>query len=320
MSYYSTQNGIQSPGNFSISNTSFRNLIQYVSNYTTGSNNMGHVPDNTKVYTISNTIIASSANHNIDSNSGMGSSVDSFDISSVDTSDDINTSVSYAQIPQIPQMMMLMSIGQGAGSGIGIENIDLDLPEKGTFSNTDYIDKLSNPYSWTVPPKEKYSYTIVQEGGGGLLNADRTTVIKQVNITKFIQRFADGCFVFNINSRYKATVKITNPEHIVIYNKELPIAHDLVRGETLYYDCVAYYESTSLYAAYNAAISAPLPPVPEGGASGGVIPVSLYPEFSFEITWESVDFAHFRESIVIYFSPPNERYSWIKDPQILNLI
>ena len=94
--------------NHLISNTSFRNLIQYVSNYTTGSNNMGHVPDNTKVYTISNTIIASSANNNIDPNSGMGSSVDSFDISSVDTSDDNNTSVSYAQIPQIPQMMMLI--------------------------------------------------------------------------------------------------------------------------------------------------------------------------------------------------------------------
>jgi len=57
MSYYSTQNG-SSVGNFSISNTYRPNLIQYVSNYTSGINNAGLVPSNATVRPISNVIIS----------------------------------------------------------------------------------------------------------------------------------------------------------------------------------------------------------------------------------------------------------------------
>ena len=58
MSYYSTQNGTNAPGNFGISNTSRPNIIQYVSNYTSGINNGGYVPENATVRTVSTVIVA----------------------------------------------------------------------------------------------------------------------------------------------------------------------------------------------------------------------------------------------------------------------
>lgn len=58
MTYYSTQNGTNAPGNFGISNTSRPNIIQYVSNYTTGINSAGYVPQNASVRAISDVIVA----------------------------------------------------------------------------------------------------------------------------------------------------------------------------------------------------------------------------------------------------------------------
>ena len=58
MSYYSTQNGTNAPGNFGISNTARPNIIQYVSNYTTGINSAGYVPQNASVRAVSNVIVA----------------------------------------------------------------------------------------------------------------------------------------------------------------------------------------------------------------------------------------------------------------------
>lgn len=57
MSYYSTQNGTN-VGNFSISNTYRPNLIQYVSNYTSGINNAGLVPSTATVRPISDVMIS----------------------------------------------------------------------------------------------------------------------------------------------------------------------------------------------------------------------------------------------------------------------
>jgi len=83
MSYYSTQNGIQSPGNFSISHTRHPNIIQYVSNYAlgAGSNNMGHVPDNASVYSVTNVIVGHESNNSFDLyNNVSGDTLNDYDI------------------------------------------------------------------------------------------------------------------------------------------------------------------------------------------------------------------------------------------------
>jgi len=307
--------------NFSISNTSLRNFIQYVSNYTTGINNMGHVPDNAKVYTISNTIIASSANHNIESNSGMGSSVDSFDISNVDTSDDINTSVNYAQIPQ---MMMLMSMGQGAGQGpdtFGIPKYDsngtdtgFDRGSEGTFSSTEAPGIFLGLSTKSISRvREQFSYSILQTNDSNMSENTPTTRLIAV-INKYIKRFPDGRFVFDINSHYPVHVTITNPEGIVIYDGEKLEE----QNSKWYYKCVTYYESRGIYDAYkdyyNNAVLHP-PPPPENGELGPMlpmVPISEYlAKFNFDVTWAHTD-AIFREreSVVIYISSPKDKFNW----------
>ena len=83
MSYYSTQNGIQSPGNFSISHTRHPNIIQYVSNYAigTGSTNMGHVPNNASVYSVTNAIVGHESNNSFDLyNNVTGDTLNDYDI------------------------------------------------------------------------------------------------------------------------------------------------------------------------------------------------------------------------------------------------
>ena len=83
MSYYSTQNGIQSPGNFSISHTRHPNIIQYVSNYAigAGSNNMGHVPDNASVYSVTNVIVGNESNNIFDLyNNVTGDTLNDYDL------------------------------------------------------------------------------------------------------------------------------------------------------------------------------------------------------------------------------------------------
>ena len=83
MSYYSTQNGIQSPGNFSISHTRHPNIIQYVSNYAigAGSNNMGHVPDNASVYSVTNVIVGNESNNSFDLyNNVTGDTLNDYDL------------------------------------------------------------------------------------------------------------------------------------------------------------------------------------------------------------------------------------------------
>ena len=83
MTYYSTQNGIQSPGNFSISHTRHPNIIQYVSNYAlgAGSNNMGHVPDNASVYSVSNVIVGHESNNSFDLyNNVTGDTLNDYDL------------------------------------------------------------------------------------------------------------------------------------------------------------------------------------------------------------------------------------------------
>jgi hypothetical protein len=215
MSYYSTQNGIQSPGNFSISHTRHPNIIQYVSNYAlgAGSNNMGHVPDNASVYSVSNVIVGHESNNSFDLyNNVTGDTINDYDL----TNDiAISENTSYTT------------------------DINSNRPP------TTHTRVIRGPLGgWNPNPYfEQYktvTRTLIQLGGTKLFEAKNSSDIFVIDFSQvkgpplygFPAFNWDGTNAYNlsINSLYPVHLKITrfsddDPNHVdpnhVIYNETL---------------------------------------------------------------------------------------------------
>ena len=211
MTYYSTQNVIQSPGNFSISHTRHPNIIQYVSNYAigVGSNNMGHVPDNASVYSVSNVIVGHESNNSFDLyNNVTGDTLNDYDITN-DIAISENTSYTTTNDSNRPPIAHRRVI-----RGTQAWNV--------------------NPY---FPQYNTHTHTLVQSGGTKLFEPKNPSDIFVIDFTQEIKERPiegqppfnwDGTNAYNlsINSRYPVHLKITrflddDPNH-VIYNQTLP--------------------------------------------------------------------------------------------------